>query len=349
VAATRAPWIPSVAEPGAWSRFAGPDALPGLATQPTAAGKRVVDLALYDERLYVAYGDQSANTGPIVPAYVDLASGAIGADPALPTEELRWFERFAGALYVSVADPRGHEAEGSFFRLSSPCASWEVLPAAPGAVHVYRSAQHGDRLWVGSGSVEDAPAEVFSIGGEGDLRVEHLRESPAGGFSRFYYVGSDGRRLVATGRSYADAGELSFAEQLEDGVWSEVSGVPDAHALVPIGLAGALHVLALAAEPGRGGGVAQAYRLEAGALVPEPFLEGRLLNFARVVDPTGTSLHALVDEGGVITLRRTWDLVAWETLANLPSLDGDAPSALAVTHAGLFVGTVSGSLWRLGP
>lgn len=80
--------------------------LKGINTQPTQAGREISDLTLYNGRLYVGYGDYTANTGPIDLYSYDAKTGASSLDIKVPTEDIDVITEINGKLYVPYIDPR---------------------------------------------------------------------------------------------------------------------------------------------------------------------------------------------------------------------------------------------------
>jgi hypothetical protein len=129
---------------------------PFAAAQPTAAGHLIRDLGMDGGKLYVAYGDYNANTGPQQVHTFDPVSGQFSASQLqVPTEEISVYRKLNGKLYAPMTDPRDPWTSNVGYATNAT-GPWTNQMKAP-AVHVYDVAtMNGTDLWmVGSVSAYD--------------------------------------------------------------------------------------------------------------------------------------------------------------------------------------------------
>jgi hypothetical protein len=101
-----------------------------IAAQPTATGKTVRALNRWDGRLWLSYGDTSANTGPIHALTLDLANPTGITDQAtLTTEATSRYRPFGGNLYVVFDDPQGGigNPESGSYAWTSGDGTWHTV------------------------------------------------------------------------------------------------------------------------------------------------------------------------------------------------------------------------------
>jgi WD40-like Beta Propeller Repeat len=79
---------------------------PHAATQPTLIGQVLRKLYVYNNKIYVAYGDTVTNTGPIAINAYDLTTRSFtGSLLTVQTEALNKYREIDGALYSPTIDP----------------------------------------------------------------------------------------------------------------------------------------------------------------------------------------------------------------------------------------------------
>lgn len=169
---------------------------PFAAAQPTAAGHLLRDLALDGGKLYVAYGDYNANTGPQQVHTFDPASGQFSASQLqVPTEEISVYRKVNGKLYAPMTDPRDPSTSNVGYATNATGA-WTNQMKAP-AVHIYDVAtMTGSDLWmVGSVTRFDAAtpgggaAAYRSTDGGQTWQIVATDTSVAeNGFERYYWA-----------------------------------------------------------------------------------------------------------------------------------------------------------------
>ena len=224
-------------------------------------------------------------------------------------------------------------------------------------MHVYDVARQGGLIYAGTGSLDGQPARLMSSPDHGESWTEVLRhESPAGRFSRFYFVGATEDRLLVSGREHPDP-DLALAWVREAGGGFVPIADPPTGLLVPIVLGDAMVVVAFSSNPGRGSALGS-YRIEGDALVeaePWPTVGGEAAQLVAWAPQGADPAHA---ERLLVLMRavdgshhvlRTDDLelgaAGFVELAVLePLADGDEPVSMALLLGDLYLGTRRGAL-----
>ena len=131
---------------------------PFAAAQPTAAGHLIRDLGMDGGRLYVAYGDYDANTGPQQVHTFDPVSGQFSPSALqVPTEEISVYRKLNGKLYAPMTDPRDPWTSNVGYATNAS-GSWTNEMEAP-AVHVFDVAtMNGSDRWMVGSVVQYDPA-----------------------------------------------------------------------------------------------------------------------------------------------------------------------------------------------
>jgi len=137
---------------------------PSVQAESLASARYIKDLAIDDGRLYLGYGNYTANTGPTDVAYVNLSTRATGVAVTAPTEEINTYRSFRGNLYAPWIDPRGSgtTVNGGY---STNEGSWRNVFTTP-AGHVYDYTELGTtRLLAGAIAYGGAGVWVSKNGG----------------------------------------------------------------------------------------------------------------------------------------------------------------------------------------
>ena len=341
-------------------RVATRDQIPGLADQPTAHGQVLSDLAAFDGRLHLGYGDYDQNTGPITAPVWDPVALEFLIYGVLPTEEARGMFLANGALFMPAIDPDGHQEDGGIYRLDCALARWAIETPIAGAVHVYDLSVQGDTIYAGTGSLGDAPALVMATADGGRSWTEVLRhESPPGGFSRFLYSGATPDLLFVAGREFG-TGDAYFAFARRGAGDFEPLAAPPTGALAAVVLGDALRIVEFSSAPGFGS-YRETYRVGADALeVDPPWPELDAGSELVAWTHQGAEAHGrerllalMADASGGLSVHASEDLDAgpegFVELARLEAgaLDGELVASMALLGNDLYFGTRAGSLWTL--
>lgn len=176
------------------------------AAQPTAWGRRLQEMAVFDGIVFVGYGDWNANSGPIRAGGWDIAGAAMTYEAALDTE-CTWVHRVIGnRLVVPFIDPKANTGDLAVRSVGS--SVWTTLPigaGTAGSYHVFDAATYdGTDLWVAGARIGSSVAVVWhSPSGNGGDWVEALTYTPpAGNFARYVQLVTYGGRLYVIGYHY---------------------------------------------------------------------------------------------------------------------------------------------------
>lgn len=171
------------------------------AAQPTTYGRRLVDLALKDGRVWAGYGDYNSNTGPVVVAGIDPDhDSAFVSDFTMDTEAAYNLRSIGGELVIPATDPRVN----ADFATSEP---WEQSRPI-NATHVYDSVTlTGSDRWLVGSQGQDAVAWRSQNGGASwteSIRVKPF-DAVDGSYARFYFAAVLGDELWVQAKSSSGA------------------------------------------------------------------------------------------------------------------------------------------------
>jgi hypothetical protein len=173
---------------------------PTIAAETTAAARQIKDIGVRGDRLYLGYGDYTANTGPTDIAWV-TTSGVTGSDLTVPTEEINTYRAFRGHLFAPWIDPTGcgtcTPSNGGYS--TSDANAWHNVHVAP-AGHVYDYTELGTSRFL-AGAIAYGGAGVWQSDNGGPWRLVLSEESAGGatGWERFYWI------ITLNGKVYAQA------------------------------------------------------------------------------------------------------------------------------------------------
>lgn len=201
---------------------------PFAAAQPTAAGHLIRDLGMANGKLYVAYGDYDANTGPQQVHTFDPSTGVFsGSLLEVPTEEISTYRKINSAMYAPMTDPRVPWTADAGYATNAT-GSWTNQMKAP-ENHIFDVATlTGSDLWmVGSVGRYDpavagggAAAYRSTDGGQTWQLVAKDTSAVETGYERYYWA------AAINGTMYLQASGVSGGAPLRafnGTTWSTVS------------------------------------------------------------------------------------------------------------------------------
>ena len=186
--------------------------IPAAAAQPTATGRAVVDLQVFDGRVYTGFGDYGANTGPIDITAYDPAAGTTSVEFRADTEAVLNLRPVEGRLYAPSIDPRvsADLADGGPWRERS------VVDAA----HVFDVASAHGLLWMVGSEGSNAVAWQSADGGESWQPSLVIGPRNPTDFARFYFAGVLGGDLYV--QAFDASGGAHPAARVFDGTaWTD--------------------------------------------------------------------------------------------------------------------------------
>ncbi|MBI4701439.1 MAG: hypothetical protein HY744_09815 [Deltaproteobacteria bacterium] len=340
--------------------------------------RAVQDLAVYDDRLCLAYGDANEDLGDAIP--IGFRYFASAEQPKATNEldsdeqQLVRYRALGGRLFMAGVDPTEDGFVGNvYFR--GPKSSWVKRRTVVEGVHVHDVAELDGALYaVGSGATEqewnngDVYAELWRStdegksfesvervdnGGDGDARWVRLLPLP-GALYVFGYTSDANFEIDALIGARYDGAALELLPEDHPLRWvyvTETDLVPGSEAADSFGL---VRGIGLAEEPLR----SQSWRAQAdGTVEPIDGLAGQTVVDVFVHEPTGESL-LLVYEGD--DYLESLQLSEWqvrflvtadfEQFTELVSFSTQlAPWSLAYWQGHLFYGTDGGQIWRASP
>lgn len=336
----------------------------------------IQDLAVFEDRLYLGFGDATANAGRVFPiplrAFAQPEDAAPFDEPLVVGEEaIAHFRASADALYVPGVDATEDAFLGNVF-VKVKGAPWVRRRAVPGGVHVHDVTEHRGELFAcGSGATNADDWRRLAVhaylwrsrdrGVTWSIVDASLNDDEPGD-RRWTHLLSIGGLLLGFGYHAGSTGRLSG---VLDGVWTEGAFEPlgvvtdavvlgawpfdaDAGLLSVVRVDGARRYesrVLRAAANGRGDGGAAVGAQAPGALI------GKTLLDAFSVAPG--ELLLLVADGDVfprparptrVRLLHTRDLSTFSEL--LAADEPRWPTALAYWRAGLYVGLADGRVLR---
>lgn len=159
------------------------------AAQRTPVGRSISTLVPFHGRLYVGYGDYTADTGPISIVSIDLATGAVhDSGFSFASEAIASYRHIGDALFAPDIDPKRASRSGGYARgIAGPgSVTWTDEKVVP-ATHVFDVATYDGRdLWL-FGSL-GSNAVAWRSTDEGRTWTTALNVPPlaAGNFARMY-------------------------------------------------------------------------------------------------------------------------------------------------------------------
>lgn len=152
---------------------------PWAASQPTAAGRIIMDLEVFDDLVYVGYGDYNRNTGPVTVAALDPQTGQFSAEAVSDTEAIYNYRVIGADLVAPAIDRRS----GADYASSDPWTDHAPVRSTHAFDMVTRD---GQDWWIlGSQGVD---AVAWRSLDQGSTWAEELRVPPTNGsFVRFYF------------------------------------------------------------------------------------------------------------------------------------------------------------------
>jgi len=179
--------------------------------QPTAdkrvAARKINELMLFEDRLYLGHGDWFKNTGPTDVIYYDFARREFIKEYTVDEEAIVRYRRYGNRLYLPGTDSKESWEFGSLY--VHEASGWKKHRTIPRSVHVFDFAEFAGRWYVATGGyfgdAETGPrvGVVYSSGDQGTTwRYEFTTASAMGSVRRLTALMPYDGRLFAFG--YAD-------------------------------------------------------------------------------------------------------------------------------------------------
>lgn len=121
--------------------------------RPDLFNHEVKDLAVFDGRLYIGYGDPNQNTGPVSIISMDMETGEVLIEMQLEEHSIERFRQIGNTLVIPGIDHASMNLDlQGWVYTKRPGQAWEKSGPLPNAIHVLDVIEHGDDWWAcGSG------------------------------------------------------------------------------------------------------------------------------------------------------------------------------------------------------
>lgn len=299
------------------------------ATQSSAEGKIISTLEPWNNKLYMGYGDWASNTGPIQVSYFDPATGIISGVLSFATEAVTNYRPIGASLYAPTIDSRGSSA--LVYAKGEP---WiQQTGSGFSAIHVFDIATFdGSDLFAAGASGNNAVVWKSTDGGLAwttSLTVQPV-SGISGDYARFFFITKYNGKLYVQARD--NSGKTHPKSKVYDGTsWSDGPNMFTTY-----------------------NGLGWNPQIFAGKLVYRTWIpnawfylmtfdgtKDTLINNYGLHDYTidGSYLYALEANG---TVRRTTDLLNWQTIAVGPSL----AQSIGILNNYLYIGTKDSKLYK---
>lgn len=202
-------------------------------TIPQAAGKTfgskaIYDLTLYQERVYVGYGDYGANNGPTDVISFDPQTKEITTHlKDVPTEAIYPYREFDGWLYGPCVDPSWYYGPGGY--VTNKGGEWHRVEV-PDMVHTFDVYADSRGTFVCGSRLDKTNSEIghavvlFQPAGQATWELV-LQSEDAGVYTRFYAFTENAESLRVT---YTTSEDKLITYKTTDGFsWTTDSTLPD--------------------------------------------------------------------------------------------------------------------------
>lgn len=173
---------------------------PQASAQSTDQGKTLNNLRIFDGKLFAAYGDYNANTGPIDINPFDLNSGTFdGVALSVPSEALGTWKEINGKLYTPTIDPTCSGTCSAGYAVYTPGSGWEMQTPV-NAEHIFDiETLTGTDIWLfGSAGGATSTAWRSTDGGANFSVAQTYENEPGSDNTERYYWGAamDGKMYM---------------------------------------------------------------------------------------------------------------------------------------------------------
>jgi len=323
--------------------------------QPTAAGKAIATLQVFDGRLYAGYGDFTADTGPIDIVPIDLATGRIGGSLlSFATEAVYGYRQIGDQLFAADIDPRGTRQGGFARGVSRDGAHVWTDHKVVTALHVFDVAtMDGSDLWLFGSAGDNAVAWRSLDGGVTWTTALTVRPWFVGGFARLYSGAAiEGKlftQVVETPGGPGPTGLVFDGTQwiTGPGWFPPQARQEDTFPWRPHAVG--RQVVYMDQHSGASHRVVRLYRFDG----REAHLTFGPTDRHATPDPQYAAVDVTAEAGTAFVLNRrqeVWsstDLVNWRRRATLNGPDGDRATSLAVSGNDAYIGTIGSNIYRM--
>jgi hypothetical protein len=194
--------------------------------QPTAyrgeVARKINDLMLYEDRLYLGNGDWFKNTGPTEIVYYDFSQQEFVKEFTVDEEAIVRYRRYGNHLFLPGCDSTESWEFGNLYVRDA--LGWQKYRTIPRGLHVFDFAEYAGRWYVATasnfGDLKTGPAigAVYSSEDRGmTWRYEYTTSSAYGTVHRLTALMPYSGRLFAFGYADGPMARESNSEQRRSG------------------------------------------------------------------------------------------------------------------------------------
>jgi len=343
----------------------------GRELQLTDFDHSLKELAVFDERLYIGYGDWTVNTGPVDIRYFE-PDGTLVVDVTIDEESIDYYRIFGDRMFIPGVDPKqpagADPLTGNVCSLESG-GDWVVAFELEQCLHVLDVVPWGDTIFAcGSGNIDmdhyhagDDMSVIWRSDDGGltwDLETTYHDDNTNAvvRWERFVTLGDD---FVVFGQTidYVQSVLTNVPRMYDGGAWTPVELLPDLwvrHSLQWTEDEG----LVWGPDLGVEGKPFRVFRVAAGpTAAPVAYFDDedlRVLDVFRVDDAdmifltrTGASTEVAAEAPFDYRILRTTDLETFEEIASFPH--DETFLSVALWQDRLYLGAWEGGLWESLP
>ncbi len=204
--------------------------------RPTAekeeAARKINELILFADRLYLGHGDWYKNTGPTDVIYYDFAQREFVKEFTVQEEAIVRYRRYGDRLFLPGADSTESWEFGSLY--VHQAGAWKKHRTIPRGLHVFDFAQYAGRWYVATGSnfgdLKTGPVigAIYSCEDQGTTwRYEYTTASALGAVHRVTSLMPYKGRLFAFGYKDGPLAQESGAQPSRSGDGTQYNRVAE--------------------------------------------------------------------------------------------------------------------------
>ena len=126
--------------------------------------RRVWDMQLFNNRIYIGSGDYDLNTGPVDVYYYDIETGNFVNEGTLPDEQINRFVIINDTLMIPGTDPQEGWSLGNYYVWEDN--AWVKMRNLPGGVHCFDLIEYNGKIFAGLDTESDSTIAMSTDGGE---------------------------------------------------------------------------------------------------------------------------------------------------------------------------------------
>lgn len=133
-------------------------------TEAHVLSRKVWDMQLFNNRIYIGSGDYNLNTGPVDVYYYDITNEKFVKEATLPDEQINRFVVIDNKLMITGTDPQEGWEMGNFFIWENN--NWIKKRNLLGGVHNFDLIEYKGNLFAGLGTVSNSSIVMSEDNGE---------------------------------------------------------------------------------------------------------------------------------------------------------------------------------------